>query len=315
MLCSGVDCSDGNDCTADVCDPQDGTCSNPNEADGSTCDFGGLPGICTAGVCEDAMLCDGVDCSDGNDCTEDLCDPADGSCSNPNEPDDTACDFGGLPGLCAAGVCEDAMLCDGVDCSDGNDCTADVCDPQDGSCSNPNEPDDTVCDAAGTPGTCQGGTCVADCSPAPGISVILPTSGLPTPTYTDVSNGFTISAADCAGLPKCDVTFSAPRGIGANAYGDALRIDPFDSLQIDFFDLDGNPQDASNVSILLFTNGIEGTVEVAVDGGAPSTVTATPGLPLDLSGITGHSFKITLTNSVPTAFHFWSVLSYDHECL
>jgi hypothetical protein len=207
------------------------------------------------------------------------------------------------------------MLCDGVDCSDGNDCTADVCDPQDGSCSNPNEPNDTVCDAAGTPGTCQGGTCVADCSPAPGISVILPTSGLPTPTYTDVSNGFTISAADCAGLPKCDVTFSAPRGIGANAYGDALRIDPFDSLQIDFFDLDGNPQDASNVSILLFTNGIEGTVEVAVDGGAPSTVTATPGLPLDLSGITGHSFKITLTNSVPTAFHFWSVLSYDHECL
>jgi len=36
------------------------------------------------------------------------------------------------------------------------------CDPADGSCSNPNETDDTVCDASGSPGTCQTGVCVAD---------------------------------------------------------------------------------------------------------------------------------------------------------
>ncbi|RZV49490.1 MAG: hypothetical protein EX268_18980, partial [Deltaproteobacteria bacterium] len=84
-LCMDVDCSDANECTQDVCEPADGTCSNPNEADGTTCDFSGLPGICAAGVCEDAMLCADVDCSDGNECTQDLCDTADGTCSNPAE--------------------------------------------------------------------------------------------------------------------------------------------------------------------------------------------------------------------------------------
>jgi len=44
------DCSDDNDCTADVCDPANGACSNPEEADGVACDFGG--GMCASGTCE-----------------------------------------------------------------------------------------------------------------------------------------------------------------------------------------------------------------------------------------------------------------------
>jgi hypothetical protein len=160
-----VDCSDGNDCTGDVCAPADGSCSNPNETDGTACDFSGAPGVCMSGTCEDDTvdLCMGVDCSDGNECTEDVCAPADGSCSNPNETDGTACDFSGADGVCMSGTCEDAMLCNGVDCSDGNDCTEDLCDPADGSCSNPNETDGTVCDASGSPGTCQTGVCVGLC--------------------------------------------------------------------------------------------------------------------------------------------------------
>jgi len=100
-------CSDGKDCTADVCNPANGACSNPDEVDGVACDFfSGVPGICASGTCEDATLCAGVDCSDGQECTTDICDPADGSCSNPNEVDGAACDFGGLLSMCTAGVCE-----------------------------------------------------------------------------------------------------------------------------------------------------------------------------------------------------------------
>ncbi len=51
------DCSDDNDCTADVCDPANDACSNPDEVDGVACDFGGLPGMCIAGVCEEDVPC------------------------------------------------------------------------------------------------------------------------------------------------------------------------------------------------------------------------------------------------------------------
>ncbi|MBW2190477.1 MAG: hypothetical protein JRG93_12975, partial [Deltaproteobacteria bacterium] len=161
-LCMDVDCSDGNECVQDgTCDPADGQCiPGANETDGTVCDASGNPGTCQTGVC--VGLCDGVDCSDGNDCTEDVCAPADGSCSNPNEPDDTVCEFSsGVGGICdGAGTCEDAKLCEGVDCSDGNDCTQDVCDPADGSCSNPNEPHPTECDfRRDVAGICVEGTC------------------------------------------------------------------------------------------------------------------------------------------------------------
>lgn len=47
-----TDCSDSNECTADVCNPADGSCSNPNEVDGVACDPNGVPGMCMAGACE-----------------------------------------------------------------------------------------------------------------------------------------------------------------------------------------------------------------------------------------------------------------------
>ena len=324
MLCADADprCDDSNECTENLCDTADGVCSNPAVADDTVCEFDvGVSGVCTSGVCEDAMLCADADprCDDSNECTDNLCDTADGVCSNPAVADDTVCEFDlGVGGVCTSGVCEDALLCADADprCDDMNECTDNDCDPADGTCINANLPGGTDCTAAGLPGECDGaGSCVAVCAPAPGQTVVLPTSGAPTPTYTDMTNGFTISTANCGALPKCDVTFRSPSGIGANTFGDAFRIDPGDSLQIDFFDMIGNERDASNVSILLFANGVAGSVEVVVDGGAAFTVAAIPGLPLDLSGVTGHSFQITLTTTVPTPYHHWLQLSYDHECL
>jgi len=165
MLCSGVDCDDGNECTQDACDPMDGQCGHADAMDGTTCDFGGLPGVCTDGTCEDAILCSGVDCDDGNECTQDACDPMDGQCGHADAMDGTTCDFGGLPGICTAGVCEDAILCDGVDCDDGNECTVDgTCDPQDGLCPTPTPvAENTTCDFGGLPGQCKSGVCAGLC--------------------------------------------------------------------------------------------------------------------------------------------------------
>jgi hypothetical protein len=55
------------------------------------------------GVCEDAMLCEQIDCDDRNDCTEDTCDPVDGMCDRLPVEDGTACNDGA--GTCVAGHC------------------------------------------------------------------------------------------------------------------------------------------------------------------------------------------------------------------
>lgn len=159
VLCAGIVCDDDNECTDDECMPANGRCDYTNVAADTACDFGGLPGLCKDGVCEDAMFCVSVDCNDGNDCTADECVAATGGCDHPEYANGTACDFGGLPGLCASGVCMDAALCEGVDCNDDSECTDDLCDPRYGECDNPAVADDTWCDFGGLPGSCTAGLC------------------------------------------------------------------------------------------------------------------------------------------------------------
>jgi cysteine-rich repeat protein len=57
---------------------------------------------CTTIICPD--LCEGVVCDDGNECTRDLCNPLDGSCSNDDAPNGIACSS--CAGTCQAGVCD-----------------------------------------------------------------------------------------------------------------------------------------------------------------------------------------------------------------
>lgn len=129
-----ADCDDGNDCTADACDPASRTCSNAPAVDGTPCDDGGTPGICTSGVCSQG-LCAGVDCNDDNECTEEACDFSDGTCSNEPVLEGTFCDFDGVQGICIAGECVEDRCADDA-CNDDNPCTHDTCDPLDGSCTN-----------------------------------------------------------------------------------------------------------------------------------------------------------------------------------
>lgn len=155
-LCAGVDCNDDNECTDDACDFSNGTCSNESVSDGTTCDFGGAPGVCVAAECiEDRCIDD--PCNDENECTDDACDPLDGTCTNTPVEDYVPCEVDGEAGYCLNGVCI-RDYCFGRPCDDGNECTTDQCSPEDGSCTYFNRTDGTSC--MDDLGMCQEGVCI-----------------------------------------------------------------------------------------------------------------------------------------------------------
>ena len=132
-----INCDDGNPCTDDSCDPLTGCVHTANDAD---CDD---HNPCTVGDhCQNTVCTSsGIDpCNDGNLCTTDWCDPADG-CQHSNNLLD--CDDGDL---CTDGEqCQDG-LCGGGDkvlCDDNNLCTDDWCTPL-GGCQY--DPNDAPCD-------------------------------------------------------------------------------------------------------------------------------------------------------------------------
>jgi len=157
-LCEGVTCEDtGNECTVSECNPANGECETSTVEDGTACNGGA--GMCMDGECVDENLCDGVDCDDQNECTDDLCNPEDGSCSSTPVDDGTACNDGA--GMCVSGDCVDTDLCEGVTCEDtGNDCTTATCNMQTGECEEMNVQDGTACN--GGAGACSAGVCVDD---------------------------------------------------------------------------------------------------------------------------------------------------------
>jgi hypothetical protein len=134
------------------------------------------------------------DCGDENECTEDVCDIASGTCSNLSVADGMVCNFDGTSGVCVSGtcgedlcegvVCEGDLLCVNNDtsrwvyycdyadggvckeraegCLDYNQCTYDRCDPETGDCFYPVVPDGENCclryeERCG--GICIGGDC------------------------------------------------------------------------------------------------------------------------------------------------------------
>jgi hypothetical protein len=134
--CSGTACvsdtsvSCAGPCLTGRCLP--GTGCQPSPAptscdDGTACTVGdhcsGTDGTCIAGA---ALACD-----DGNPCTTDACDAAHG-CTHAPLADGALCpavDQCHGPALCEAGVCDPGPA---LQCSDGDFCTDDLCDPQQG---------------------------------------------------------------------------------------------------------------------------------------------------------------------------------------
>jgi hypothetical protein len=107
-------------------------------------------------TCYESGLCDDVDCDDGNECTDNDCNPANGNCVNEPVDNGTECDGG--DGTCFDGMCVEIDRCEDVDCDDGNECTDDVCNPNDGTCSNTPVDDGTECN--GGDGICMNGSCM-----------------------------------------------------------------------------------------------------------------------------------------------------------
>ena len=156
------DCSDGDGCTADVCDPKTAKCSNEQMKPGAACNDGSL---CTyKDVCDDKAKCVGteVPCFDDKACTVDACVAATGQCTyTPIKPGES-CDDGDL---CTIGdKCDDAGDCVvGLPkvCTDSNACTEDGCDAKTGKCAFPSfvGPCDDK-DSCTQGERCTGGQCV-----------------------------------------------------------------------------------------------------------------------------------------------------------
>ena len=123
-LCMGetVVCDDENECTKDMCDPEEG------------CMFESAPGECDDGdECTENDTCDAgecwgsqIDCNDANVCTEDLCDPAQGCIYYDNEEPCNDDDICTEQDICLGGACAGGIP---RDCDDSNDCTEDGCAP------------------------------------------------------------------------------------------------------------------------------------------------------------------------------------------
>ena len=195
-----ADCKDDNPCTTESCDS--GVCATkPLEAtcdDGNACTVGD---VCKQGVCAPGLA---KSCNDGNPCTDDVCNPISG-CLHP--ANSAGCDADADP-CTAADVCKDKACILGPKkaCDDGSPCTKDSCDAKTGSCLHDAKPfEGDPCDADGSVCTvsdsCAGGVC---------------TKGKALPC--DDSNPCTVDACD----PKAGCSHTAKAG--ACEDGDACTL-------------------------------------------------------------------------------------------
>jgi hypothetical protein len=193
---NGTVCSDGNACTqTDTC--QAGTCTGANPVVCSALDQCHSAGTCntSSGVCSNPNAPNGAACNDANGCTQtDTCQV--GVCTGSNPIVCTALDQCHVPGTCntATAVCSNPIKSNGSACNDGNGCTqtdtcqtgactgsnpvvctaldqchiAGTCDPTTAICTNPNQPNGTMCSDSNTCTTvdaCQSGSCQGSISP------------------------------------------------------------------------------------------------------------------------------------------------------
>jgi hypothetical protein len=111
VICAAVDqCH-----AAGTCNPVDGTCSNPNRANGSSCNDGVActqADVCTAGACNGAAYsCTPTSCQASSTCD------GNGGCTLVNKPVGTSCPDDG--NLCTSDACDAGGTCGHITLSDG----------------------------------------------------------------------------------------------------------------------------------------------------------------------------------------------------
>ncbi len=154
------DCGEDNECVNWYCYDRIGCV--PVIHNGAACTIENNACV-QSGVCigMECMPDEQVDCNDGNPCTVDYCNPADGECfydmvAENGEP----CDDGSVctvDDMCNGGQCQGQPL--DPACFDDNECTEDGCDDDNGCVFTP-LPDGTAC----SQGSCQLGVCRGSCT-------------------------------------------------------------------------------------------------------------------------------------------------------
>jgi len=160
LKANGASCSDGNACTTgETC--QNGTCAGGTAVVCTAIDQCRMAGVCNSstGICSNPNKANGTSCNDGNACTQtDTCQS--GTCVGSNPVVCTALDQCHDAGICnpSTGVCTNPNKANGTSCNDGDSCTqTDTC--QNGTCVGSNPVICSAIDDCHIAGTCSGGTC------------------------------------------------------------------------------------------------------------------------------------------------------------
>ena len=222
---AGTPCNDGNACT------QTDTC---------------LAGVCAGG---NPVICTAVDqCHVAG-----ICDPASGTCSNLNAPNNTPCNADNSActqnDSCQNGVCTAGSA---VVCTASDQChVVGTCNPSTGVCSNPAKADGTGCNADSNActqnDTCQAGLCTAGapvvctaldqchtgiCNPTTGTCTNLDApNGIPCDDGNECTTGDTCQAGACTGgqTLECKVTgggqISVVNPAGTASFGFNVQTD------------------------------------------------------------------------------------------
>ena len=149
--CFGVVCRAADQChNHGECNANTGECTNPPQADGTSCDAGNptVTAQCMQGACQTGNKCAGVVCVASDNCHDvGFCHQTTGICTDPPKPDDVTCndmDVRTTGDVCLRGVCVGVLMCNRSPCivSEPSCMSADC---SFGSCREIAKPDGTPC--------------------------------------------------------------------------------------------------------------------------------------------------------------------------